>query len=417
MSFFISGKNNLNGTIRVETSKNALLPIIAASVLADSPVTLVDVPKFSDVINMCKILENLGVTVCWDDDRLTIDPSTIDNSNIDMELSQKIRASIFLIGPLCAKFKTVTAYMPGGCKIGSRPIDIHLNGLKTLGVDIMENNGEISIDASHYAGGVVSLRIPSVGATENLIMSAVLQNKIATTIKNCAKEPEIIDLCKFLNLIGAKITGAGTKTIKIIGVNKLGGCKYKVIGDRIIAGTYMIACAMCGGNIKLENANIHHNKSLIAILSNLGCLVVGNSDNIYIVSSGLKHKSINVITKPYPGFATDLQSQLISLLSIVRGRHVVIETLFENRFNQVAELVKMGAQITVCNNIATIIGRPDCYKGNEVVAKDLRGGAALILAGLAAHGNTIVNDIEYIDRGYEKIEEKLSNIGADIHRT
>lgn len=416
MSFFIRGKNKLSGEIIVETSKNALLPIMAASILADSPVTLLNVPKFSDIVNMCEILNSLGAKINWIGDNLTIDPRTINTTEIDKQLSQKIRASIFLIGPLCAKYKSATTFMPGGCKIGNRPIDIHLSGLEHFGTIITQKEDKISLDAKNYIGGQYRLKIPSVGATENLIMSAVLNKNRAVVIKNCAKEPEIVDLCNFLTKLGAKIKGIGTSELKIIGVNKLNGTTYKAIGDRIIAGTYLVACAMCGGKLKLVNANIYHNKRLITILSKLGCLVVGNSDNIYIVSNVLKNRSISIKTKPYPGFATDLQSQLVSLLAMVNGKHKVEETLFENRFNQVPELIKMGAKITILGKVAIIYGKNDCYFGSSVCAKDLRGGASLVLAGMASRGNTSIDGTEYIDRGYENLEEKLSSIGADIHR-
>ncbi len=417
MCYEIVGGNEINGEVEVETSKNALLPIMAASVLASDKVIINNVPNFSDVIVMCDILKDLGASVVLKNKKLIIDPITINKTEISEELSQKLRASIFLMGPILSKFKKVTAYMPGGCKIGKRPIDIHLQGFEELGIKTHIENNKILCDAQCFCGGKIYLRKPSVGATENLIMCSVLFKNRITTIENCAKEPEIVDLCNFLTKLGAKIYGAGTEKIVVVGVEKLGGTTYTPIGDRIIAGTYMIAVAMCKGKLTIKNANIDYNKSLISILSNLGCIIEGDSDNIYITMDNSCSGNINISTGPYPGFPTDLQSQMVSLLCVTNGVHTVEENLFENRFNQIPWLVKMGANIKVINNVAIICGKEKCLNSSIVEAQDLRGGAALVLAALAAKGKSKILNTEYIDRGYENLDIKLSNIGADIQRT
>lgn len=412
----IEGKRKLFGMLEIESSKNALLPIIAASVLSSSPVELKDVPKFTDVINMLEILKCMGATITYNGNNVIIDSSTIYTTTIPQYLACKLRASVVLLGPLLAKFGNGRTFKPGGCNIGARPIDIHLCGFKQLGINVIENE-IIDCDAAGFVGGTVNLRFASVGATQNIIMCAVLAHLKTTTIKNCATEPEIVDLCNFINQMGGKIYGAGTDTIVIVGVKKLHGISYKAIADRIIAGTYMLAVANCGGKICLRGYNKQYNKSLIAILVNLGCIVEADGDNIYISSTANLGGNIEKIsTGIYPQFATDMQAQTMAVLANCNGTYTITENLFEYRFKHVQELEKMGAQIVVKDNTAIIVGSNHCYKGCHVQAQDLRGGAALIIAGLAATGQTMISGAEYVDRGYEKIEQKLANLGAKIHR-
>lgn len=414
-NLIISGKRKLFGCVNIEGSKNAILPIIAASVLASSSVELKNVPDFSDIKHMLEILKQMGATVEWQQDRVVIDPTSICTTILPEVLTNKIRASIFLLGPLLAKFGSSTSAMPGGCQIGQRPIDIHLAGFKDLGISVTEGS-QVVCDASGFVGGTTVLRFASVGATENIIMCAVLAHLKTTIIKNCAKEPEIVDLCNFINQMGGKIYGAGTDTIVIVGVKKLYGISYVAIPDRIVAGTYMIAAAMCGGKIKVKNVVSGHNKSLIDKLVNLGCQIEQESDNIYLTSSGVLAGSQNIKTDVYPNFATDLQAPYMSMLCMAKGQHEITETLFEDRFKHVSELVKMGADIKICGNRAIIIGKHNCLSGALVESKDLRGGAALVLAGIAANGITKIIKADYIYRGYEKIDEKLSLLGANIYK-
>ena len=412
----ITGKRKLFGSVKIESSKNALLPIIAASVLASSPVKLKNVPQFSDITNMLEILKSMGATITENGEEVIIDSSTIYTTHIPEGLTKKLRASIVLLGPLLAKFGVGQASLPGGCNIGARPIDIHIAGFKALGISVVESD-VIKCDSSKFCGGTVELRFASVGATQNLIMCAVLAHLKTTTIKNCAKEPEIVDLCNFINKMGGKIYGAGTSTIVIVGVKKLNGISYTAIPDRIVAGTYMIASAMCGGKICLKGSLAEHNKSLITILVNLGCEIETIGANIYVCSSGMLGGSISKIsTGVYPEFATDMQSQTMAMLANASGTYQITENLFEGRFKHVNELNKMGANIVINQNTALIFGKSNCYMGANVCASDLRGGAALVLAGLAASGQTTINEAEYIFRGYENIDKKLTYLGADIHR-
>lgn len=412
----IAGRRKLFGCVEIESSKNALLPIIAASVLASSPVELKNVPEFSDIQNMLEILKQMGATVTQSGNNVVIDSTTIFTTTIPASLAKTLRASIVLLGPLLAKFGSGRASLPGGCNIGARPIDIHLAGFKALGISVEEND-IIDCDASGFVGGTVNLRFASVGATQNIIMCAVLAHLKTTTIKNCAQEPEIVDLCNFINKMGGKIYGAGTSTIVIVGVKKLNGVSYKAIPDRIVAGTYMIASAMCGGKVRLQNTILEHNKSLITILANLGCEITSSGDNIYMSSGGVLGGSIEPIsTGVYPMFATDMQSQTLAMLAHSNGTYLVTENLFEERFKPIVELNKMGANISTNQNTATIHGKNGCFVGAEVYASDLRGGASLVLAGLVANGKTLVHNAEYIYRGYSNLEGKLAILGANIHK-
>jgi len=412
--FIIVGGNKLNGEIEVESSKNAYLPILSACLLCEEEVVLKKCPIFEDIKNMCDILKSLGVKVEKFGDELHINAKYANNFFISQSLSKKLRSSIFTLGSLLGRFKQAKVAYPGGCEIGLRPVDLHLKGLRALGVKTKECHGYINCDGSGLKGSNICLDFPSVGATENLIMAAVLAKGV-TTIFNPAKEPEIEDLQNFLNKMGAKVCGAGTNTITIVGVKKLNGCHYTPIPDRIVAGTYLIASAMCGGKLLIKNVISNHFSILINKLQNSGCKIKQFNDKIYIESSG-RLKSINFIkTMPYPGFPTDLQSQILCMQTISKGYSLIQENLFETRFKFVPELLKMGANITIKNQTAYVLGVKKLF-GAEVYAKDLRGGAALVLAGLCAEGYTTVYDVYHIDRGYENLEKKLSLLGADIKR-
>jgi len=412
--FEIIGGTRLSGEIRVDTSKNAVLPIIAASVLSDETIIIRNIPMISDVKRMLDILKEMGSTVSVEDGNAIINNSTMSFFEIPKELASEIRSSIFMLGPLLAKHKKARVAYPGGCDIGSRPIDLHLSGLRSLGVKIEETYGYINCDSSNIFSGVVHLDFPSVGATENIMMASVF-SKGRTKIYNAAREPEIADLADFINSMGGKIYGAGTSTIIVDGVKKLHGTHYTPMPDRIVAGTYLIAAAMTKGKIRLLNANSEHVFSLITKLQNSGCKIVSNSDNIYIECGKRPLSCPNIETQPYPGFPTDLQAQMLALETISRGTSIITENLFETRFKHVPELAKMGANVTIKDRMVFVVGKRNLH-GAEVVAHDLRGGAALILAGMSARGTTIVSNINYVDRGYECIEDKFNLIGANIKR-
>ena len=409
----IVGGRKLFGSIQVTKAKNALLPIIAATILCHEKITLVDVPNLLDVEKMQDIIRALGGKAEKNDRELTIDTSGISKFEIPPSLASEIRSSIFMLGPIIAKHKKARVAYPGGCDIGSRPIDLHLAGLRDLNVKITEEHGFIDCDGKNMRSGLVHLDFPSVGATENIMMAAVFL-KGETTILNAAKEPEIVDLANFIRQMGGKIYGAGTSTIKIRGVKKLHGTTYSAMPDRIVAGTLLVACAMTGGKIVLENTNFEHIYSLISKLRNSGCQIDYNSDKIVLEQKCKPQSCPSVETQPYPGFPTDLQAQFMALQTVSEGISVITENLFETRYKHVPELIKMGAKITPRDRMAIIQGGK--LFGASVEAHDLRGGAALVLAGLAAKGKTIVSNIHYVDRGYEKIEDMFSSLGAEIKR-
>ena len=412
--FFIVGGNHLNGEIEIDSAKNSLLPIIAACILVEDEIILKKVPKYSDVIAMCKILENLGGKVDWQEDNLIINCKQLSSNEVPNELASPVRASIFTLGAIISRLKSAKVSYPGGCDIGLRPIDIHLNGLKSLGCKIVEKNGYIYADGTNAKSGDFMLSFPSVGATENLMMFASLLEG-ETRIFNPAREPEIVDLQNFINKCGGDIHGAGSNMIVVNGVERLKGCEYQTIPDRIETGTYMIATAMCGGRVVLKNTKIEHNQVLMAKLINSHCKVFSKDDKIIISSSGRPHTFGEIETAVYPGFPTDLQAQMMALASISKGYSLICENLFESRFKHVGELIKLGADIRCKNGICIVSGKKKLY-GANVSATDLRGGASLVLAGLVAEGYTTIANIELIDRGYFKIEEKLSHIGGDISR-
>ena len=412
--YVINGGNKLFGSVKIQSAKNSVLPILAASVLTDGKVTILNVPHISDVRNMVKILTRLGCKAVFKGEEIIIDSSSADCFEIPSGLAHELRSSVFLLGSLISRFKMAKIAFPGGCDIGLRPVDLHLTGLKRLGVEITEKNGYILCKCEKLTGNEIMLDCPSVGATENIMLAAVKAEGI-TVIKNAAREPEIEDLQRFLNAIGAKVRGAGSGTVTIEGVKTLYGTEFQPISDRIEAGTFLAATAMCGGEIQLECGGAENISSLLHKLRENGCNIHIKNDKIILESSRRLTSVKSIETQPYPGFPTDLQAQITALCCICKGQSIITENLFETRFKYVPELRKMGADITVINRSAFVRG-VDRFKGATVVAHDLRGGAALVLAALAAEGRSEVLEISHIDRGYGSFEQKLHLIGGDIER-
>lgn len=410
----IEGGKPLSGTIVIQGAKNAALPILAASMLVNGTVTIDHVPKLLDIEVMLNILRELGCRAEHIGESVVLGTESVHSSHVPEALMNKMRSSIFLMGPLLARFGEVQVYQPGGCAIGERKIDLHLEGLKALGAEIEETGNRIVCRAKKLKGADIHLSFPSVGATENIMMAAALAEG-KTTITNAAREPEIQDLQRFLNTMGAKIIGAGTDTITIDGVKELKPCRYTVIPDRIVAGTIMVAAAATRGNVTLTNVNPGHLSSLIYVLRRAGVQVAAEDDTIRVSQSSRPKAIERIITSPYPAFPTDLQSQVMVLLALADGVSIVKETVFEGRLKHVDELSRMGADIRVDLNAAFIRGVSRLY-GATVEATDLRAGAALVIAGLAAQGRTVVEQIHHIDRGYDRIEVMLSRLGARITR-
>lgn len=409
----VKPSGRLSGSVRISGAKNAALPILAASILGTEDIVLEDVPRLKDVEIMIEVLEKLGVDVKEKDDRIIINSKNLSSYETDYDLMSQMRASFLVMGPLLARLGKTVNSLPGGCNIGSRPIDLHLKGFKALGADISMTHGDITASCEKLIGKRIYLDFPSVGATENIMTAAVLASG-ETIIENAAMEPEIVDLANFLNKLGAKVTGAGTNSIRIKGVEKLYGTTHQIIPDRIEAGTFMVAAAITNGDITIENVIINHMKPVVAKLEESGCEVIENGDSIRVKGSDFL-KAINVKTLPHPGFPTDMQAQFMALMTQCDGSSSIIETVFENRFMHADELKKMGADIRVIDREAIVMGKNKLY-GSKVMATDLRAGAALILAGLVAEGETIISNIYHIDRGYEKIEDKFRKLGANIRR-
>ncbi len=405
----------LKGRVRISGAKNSALPILAASLLGTEDIILEDVPNLKDVEIMCQVLSSLGAQVeKLDKGTIKINSANINNCETKYELMSKMRASFLVMGPLLTRMGKTKTSLPGGCAIGTRPIDLHLKGFRALGAIIDSDHGNIGAYAEKLVGDKIYLDFPSVGATENIMMAAVLAEG-ETIIDNAAMEPEIVDLASFLNKLGANIKGAGTSTIRIKGVEKLGGGMHSIIPDRIEAGTFMVAAAITGGDIIVENVITSHIKPVIAKLKEAGCEVIENIDNVRVIAEGKDLKAIDIKTLPYPGFPTDMQAQFMALMSVLKGTNVAIETVFENRFMHVDELKRMGAHIKIDGRSAIIEG-VDSLTSAPVKASDLRAGAALVLAGLVSEGTTEIGNIYHIDRGYEDIEEKFTNLGAIIYR-
>jgi len=406
----------LKGKVRISGAKNSALPIMAATLLSTDKCELTEVPNLRDVNVMKEVLNSLGADVKkTSDESYNINAKNLNNSEAPYELMTKMRASFLVMGPLLARLKKARISMPGGCAIGTRPIDLHLKGFKALGAEIEVGHGYVEAKVEdRLKGNRIYLDFPSVGATENIMMAAVMAEG-ETILENVAQEPEIVDLANFLNKLGADVKGAGTNTIKINGVDQLNNCNHTIIPDRIEAGTYMVAAAMTGGDITIENIELDHVKSIISKLkeSNIEFTEVGN--NTLRVVAPKTIKAVDVKTLPYPGFPTDMQAQVMAMMSMAEGTSVIIETIFENRFMHVNELRRMGADIKIDGRSAIVTGQEKLL-GAPVNATDLRAGAALILTGLISDGITEVNQIHHIDRGYSNIEQKLTNLGAKIKR-
>ena len=410
-SYIIKGGEKLEGIVKISGSKNAALPILAATVLNVGKTTLYNVPNIQDTQMMFKILETLGGKVEKKNNKIIIDTSKINKFEIPEELMHKMRSSVILAGALLGRYQKAIFSYPGGCDIGSRPIDLHLRSFEKLGINVVQNYGNIICDAEKIKGEKIDLDFPSVGATENAILASVLAEG-TTTITNAAREPEIIDLQNFLNKMGAKIIGAGTNEIQITGVKKLKDISYNIMPDRIETGTFLCLAVATKGNLILENTNAEHITPVITKLQEADCKIEIEKNKIKI-NSNKKIKALDIKTMPYPGFPTDMQSVFSAMLTTAKGTSIIVENIFENRFKYTQELNKMGAKITVEGKSAIIRGVRKLY-GANVKATDLRGGAALVLAGLSAKGVTKVDDIEYILRGYENFDKKLRNINADI---
>ncbi len=412
--YVIKGGNPLYGEVEIGGAKNAALAILAAAIMTDETVTIDNLPNVRDINVLLQAIEEIGAHVeRVDIHKVKINGSFIRGVNVDNEFIRRIRASYYLIGALLGKYKHAEVALPGGCDIGSRPIDLHMKGFRSMGADIDIAHGLVIARAKELKGTHIYMDKVSVGATINIMMAAAMADG-KTVIENAAKEPHVVDVANFLNSMGANIRGAGTDVIRIVGVEKLHATEYSVIPDQIEAGTFMFAVAAAGGNVLVKDVIPKHLEATTAKLLEVGCRVEEFDDSVRVISDGhLRHTQVT--TLPYPGFPTDMQPQMAVLLGIAEGTSTVTESIFENRFKYVDELTRMGADIKVESNIAIISGVKR-YTGARVNAPDLRAGAALVIAGLAAEGITVVDDIYYIQRGYETLEEKLTKIGAKIAR-
>ena len=410
--YVIKGGNPLNGEVEIGGAKNAALAILAAAIMTDETVTIDNLPNVSDINVLLQAMKEIGARVeRVDDHKVKINGSFINDVTVDNEFIRKIRASYYLLGSLLGKYKRAAVALPGGCDIGSRPIDLHLKGFKTMGANVDIEHGLVVAEAENLTGAHIYLDKVSVGATINIMMAAAMANG-KTIIENAAKEPHVVDVANFLNSMGANIRGAGTDVIRIVGVEKLHASEYSIIPDQIEAGTFMFAVAAAGGNVLVKNVIPKHLEATTAKLLEVGCKVEEYDDAVRVISDG-KLTHTQVTTLAYPGFPTDMQPQMAVLLGIAEGTSTVTESIFENRFRYVDELARMGADIKVEGNIAIINGIKK-YSGARVNAPDLRAGADLVIEGLAAEGITIVDDIHFIQRGYEKLDEKFRGIGGQI---
>jgi UDP-N-acetylglucosamine 1-carboxyvinyltransferase len=409
----IRGGKPLRGAVQVRGAKNATLPLMAAAILAEAPCTLHNVPCLHDVFSMDKLLSHMGMSIEFTGRYMTLDASGIVEPYAPYDLVRKMRASFFVLGPLLARFGRARVSLPGGCAIGTRPVDIHLKGLEAMGAAIALDEGYV-VAEGRLKGANVALDFPSVGATETLMMAACRAEGL-TRLTNVAREPEIEDLARFLNGLGARISGAGTDMITVVGVDALGGAEHVVVADRIEAGTFLAAGVATGGDVTVLNANADHLPSFLKKLREVGAEIEVSGGRIRArAENGLR--ATDITTHPFPGFATDLQAQMMTLLTCAQGTSVIKETVFENRFMQVPELIRMGANIDIEGNTAIVRG-VERLSGAPVMASDLRASAALVIAGLMAErGETAVSRVYHIDRGYERIEERLASLGADIER-
>lgn len=410
--FIVKGEVRLNGTIRISGAKNAILPIMAATLLSSGVSVIHDIPYLRDIKVMQDILTLLGAKIIREKNTLIIDTTNIQEKEIPEHLMREMRASVFLMGPLLGKFRKVRLSYPGGCAIGPRPIDLHIKALEKIGARVIEKFGFIEANADCLTGGEINFDYPSVGATENAMMASVLASG-CTVIRNAAREPEIFDLQTFLNKMGANVAGAGTDTIRIHGTSKMMPAEHTVMSDRIQAGTFLVAAAVTHGDLVIENILSEHLFSVIDKLKDIGAYITIGRNFLRIKAGDLR--GVDLKTLPYPGFPTDLQAPLLSLLTIATGTSIITETIFENRFKHVNELIRMGAKIKVEGRTAIIRGVPK-LTGAIVAATDLRAGGALVLAALAAEGISEIENVYHIDRGYEQLEEKLQSLGANISR-
>ncbi len=410
----IVGGVPLAGTVPVSGAKNAALPILAATLLAEAPVTLTNVAQLNDVRTMLKLLARMGVAATVRDAAVEIDAAGINEFLAPYELVKTMRASILVLGPLLGRFGRADVSLPGGCAIGARPVNLHVAGLRAMGASIAIDNGYIRARAERLRGARVVLDTVTVTGTENLMMAAV-RARGETVIENAAREPEISELASFLGALGARIEGAGTDTIRIEGVERLGGAAYEVVADRIESGTYLVAAAITGGRVRLERARPEHLDAVLQKLEEAGATVAYGADWIELDMRGRRPLAVDVKTAPYPGFPTDMQAQFCALNAVAEGTATITETIFENRFQHALELQRLGANLSIQGNTVITRGVPN-LTGAPVMATDLRASASLVLAGLAARGTTIVDRIYHVDRGYERIEQKLGALGADIRR-
>ena len=414
----IQGSSNpLVGSVKIEGAKNAVLPLLAATILATTgKTTLTNVPVLSDVFTMNNVVRGLNTKVTFEqeENRITVDATQPLSEEAPYKYVSKMRASIVVLGPILARNGHAKVSMPGGCTIGSRPIDLHLKGLEAMGAEIKQTAGFIEAKANRLHGAHIYMDFPSVGATQNIMMAATLADGI-TVIENAAREPEIVDLAVLLNKMGAKVRGAGTETLTITGVEELMGTSHSVVQDRIEAGTFMVAGAMTGGNILIQDAIWEHNRPLIAKLLEMGVSVIEENEGIRIRSDLGKLKAVNVKTLPHPGFPTDMQAQFTALMTVAKGESTMIETVFENRFQHLEEMRRMGLHSEIMRDTARIVGG-QALQGAEVMSTDLRASAALILTGLVADGETKVGQLTHLDRGYYQFHKKLANLGANIKR-
>ena len=414
----IQGSSNpLVGSVKIEGAKNAVLPLLAATILATTgKTTLTNVPVLSDVFTMNNVVRGLNTKVTFEqeENRITVDATQPLSEEAPYKYVSKMRASIVVLGPILARNGHAKVSMPGGCTIGSRPIDLHLKGLEAMGAEIKQTAGFIEAKANRLHGAHIYMDFPSVGATQNIMMASTLADGV-TVIENAAREPEIVDLAVLLNKMGAKVRGAGTETLTITGVEELMGTSHSVVQDRIEAGTFMVAGAMTGGNILIQDAIWEHNRPLIAKLLEMGVSVTEENEGIRIRSDLGKLKAVNVKTLPHPGFPTDMQAQFTALMTVAKGESTMIETVFENRFQHLEEMRRMGLHSEIMRDTARIVGG-QALQGTEVMSTDLRASAALILTGLVAEGETKVGQLTHLDRGYYQFHKKLANLGASIKR-
>jgi len=413
--FLIQGGNKLEGEVRISGAKNAALPLLAAMILADTPITLTNVPNLKDVNTLVKLIAGLGITMKYEGDTVVAATSTLDNQFAPYELVKTMRASILVLGPLLARYGSAQVSLPGGCAIGSRPVDQHLKALEALGAEIQVEAGYVHAKVDgRLKGGEVVFDMVTVGGTENILMAAVLADGV-TTIRNAAREPEITDLAQMLIKMGAKIEGLDTDTLIVTGVERLHGCEYAVVADRIETGSYLAAAAITGGKVKTTNTDPNLLESVLEKFEEMGAEVTRGDDWIELDMMGKRPKAVSFRTLPHPEFPTDMQAQLMAVNAIGRGFATISETIFENRFMHVPELARMGANIQVEGNDAVVTG-VEKLSAAPVMATDLRASFSLVLAALAAEGETVIDRIYHIDRGYEDVEAKLQGLGAQIKR-